>query len=106
MGYFLFFSGVAPNIREPSVECVSVIILAFGDASTYPAAGSVFSSIMAVDRTTYGSVCACVVADSCGALYLRQTEPPAECGAQVPIIHWRGPFFRDEVCTRFGARPK
>ena len=106
MRYLLFLSAVAPYALEPGMKRIPDIIMALGDASTNPAASSVLSPIAAVDRATYGSVRACVVADSCGAFYLWQTEPTAKCGAQIPIIHWWCPFFRDEVCARFGPRPK
>ena len=104
--YLLFLSGVTSYVLEPCVERVSDIVVPFGDTTTDSAAGRMLTSIMTVDRSADGSICACVVADSRGALYLRQTEPPAECGAHVSVIHWGGSFLCDKVCTRFGARPK
>ena len=68
--YLLFLSGVAPYALEPSMKRIPDIIMAFGDASTDPAAGSVLSPIVAVDRATYGSICARVMADSSGTFYV------------------------------------
>ena len=68
--YFLFLPGVAPDVLEPGVKRIPDIIMALGDTSTDPAAGSVLSPIVAVDRATYGSICACVMADSSGTFYV------------------------------------
>ena len=104
--YFLFFPGVAPYVLKPCVERISNIVMTFRDATTDSAAGGMFTSIVSVDCSADGSICARMMTDSRGAFYLRQTEPSAERGAQAPVVHWGCPFLCDKVCARFGARPK
>ena len=68
--YLLFLPGVAPDVLEPGMKRITDVVMAFGDASTDPAASSVLSPIVAVDRATYGSICACVMSDSSGTFYV------------------------------------
>ena len=104
--YFLFPPGVAPYVLKPCMERISDIIMTFRDTTPDSATGGMFTSVVSVDCSANGSICARMMADSRGAFDLGQPEPSAECSAQIPVVHWRGPFFCDEVGTCFRARPE
>ena len=103
---FLFLPWISDAVLKPPMERVRDIVVALGDTSTNGTPGGMLAPVVAMDEATDCAVGPSMVTNPGGAFKLLDPEAPAQGRAEITVIHWRGSLFRDEVCTRFGARPK
>ena len=106
MGDFLFLLRMPSDICKSVMECITNVVVSLCDSPTDIASCSMSATIMAVISTTDGAVGSRMMTDARCSVNFLNAEASSKRSAEVPIVHWRSALFRDEVSTRFRARPK
>ena len=88
------------------MECITDVVVSLCDSPTDIASSSMSATVMAVISAADGAVGSRMMTDTRRPLNFLNAEAPTQCGAEIAIIHRGSAFFRNEVGTRFRARPK
>jgi len=106
MGDFLFLLWMPSDVCKPVMECIADVVMSLRDPHTDIASSGMSATIVAVDSAADSAAGSCMMTDTRRPLNFLNAEAPTQCGAEIAIIHWGSAFFRNEVGTRFWARPK